>query len=364
MRPRSAAFDRVVRSSHRMLSTVDVLYDRQPIATDLAVVAGTVTLDRNARIMGSIDVALAEPVLVSQSAGLLTPYGYELRVRRGIDYGGARDIELLDLGIFPIQQSQFDGVTLTVRLMANDRSQLVTDARLEDDYAIAAGTNYATAIRALIEQGVPGLTYVLTPTTFTTPDLVFAQGSDRWEAAQQMAEAIGMELYFDGLGRCVMRPEPTINSAAVQWSVDEGAGGVLVGASLTLDRQNAYNKVVVSGENTSLGQVFRGEAADLNPLSPTYYLGGFGRKPMFHASPLYTSNVQCAAAAAGMLTRRTGVARSISLTTVTQPALEPGDAIMVTRAELGIAAEVHLIDRISIGLSATDQMTLDTRTVR
>lgn len=362
MRPRSARFDRVVRDTHRMTSTVDVLYAGQVVASDLAVAGGSVDWDRRAAVLARCRVSLAEPTLIPSPTGPLTPYGYELRVRRGIAFGDGTT-ELLDLGVFPIQTTSLEGVGLLTTAGAFDRSQRVIDARFEDDYAVAAGVNYSTAIQALIDGGVPGLTYLFPSTSFTTPALSYPMGSDRWEAAREMAAACGWELYFDGLGRCVARTEPSLVGAASQWDVDEGPTGVLVGAALGLDRAPAYNKVVASGENTTLGAVFKGEAADLNPLSPTYYLGGFGRKPRFHVSPLYTSDAQCSQAAAAMLARSSGVARSLRLAAVPQPALEAGDVITVRRVALGVD-ELHIVDRLSMSLGPDGAMSIDTRTVQ
>jgi hypothetical protein len=343
-----------------MVSTVDVLYGRVPILTNLAIASGVVEYDRGAAVQSRCRITLAEPALVPDRTGALTPYGYELRVRRGVRYSDGTS-ELVDLGIFPTQRSDLSGGLLDAGLSARDRSQSVVDARLEDDYAIAAGTNYGAAIQALISDGVPGLTFLFPTTSFTTPALVYSMGSDRWDAAQEMAASVGWELYFDGLGRCVARVEPSAASGVAVWTVDEGSTGVLVGADLSLDRAQTYNKVVASGENTALDAVYRGEAADLNPLSPTYYLGPFGRKPFFMKSPLYTSDAQCAAAAQRQLAKVVGMARSLSLAAVTQPALEAGDVIAVRRAALGVD-ELHVIDRLTIGLGAADVMRIESRT--
>lgn len=359
MRPRSARFDRAVRSTHQMVTTVDVLYGRAPILTNLAVTSGAVEYDRTAAVMGHCRITLAEPALVPRPTGPLTPYGYELRVRRGVRYGSG-DIELVDLGIFPTQRSNLSGNVLDADLSGRDRSQLVVDARFEDDYAVAAGTNYATAIQALITDGVPGLTFLLPGTSFVTPDLVYPMGGNRWDAAQEMAASVGWELYFDGLGRCVARPEPSVATGTSVWTIDDGVDGVMVSADLSLDRASAYNKVVASGENSALDAVFRGEAADLNPLSPTYYLGAFGRKPYFLRSSLYTSDAQCVAAARRQLTKVVGVARSLHIRAVTQPALEAGDIITVRRSALGVQ-EAHVIDKLTIGLGAADAMQIESR---
>jgi hypothetical protein len=292
----TATLEAVVASSHQIAVECLVLYNRTPITGPLNITAGSVTLDRTAAQRGRCTITLAEPLLIpTTTGGTLTPYGYEVALRRGVVHAdGSR--EYGPLGVFPIQTSALDGVTLVTDIAGTDRSQLVVDARLEDDYAIAAGTNYGTAIRGLIDAGVPGLEYVFISTTYATPALVFAAQADRWDAARGMATSIGCELYFDGTGRCVLRAEPTFRTAPL-WTISDGEGGVMLSAALSMDRAPAYNRVIATGEHTGNNAVPRGEWTDDNPGSPTYYFGPFGRKPRFYASTFITTPEQAVSAA-------------------------------------------------------------------
>lgn len=359
MRARSPDFDAAVTRSHEIAVRVHVLYNRVPVAHDLRLTAGTVTLDRTAAQRGRCDVTLAEPLEIpTATGGLLTPYGYELAVSRGVRYPSGA-VEVLPLGVFAIQTSALDGVTRLTALQGIDRSQMVVDARLEDAVAIAAGTNYATAIRDIIAAAVPGLTYTFAATPYTTPALVFEAQADRWSVALNMATSIGCELYFDGTGVCVLRPEPTF-SAVPAWTLSEGEGGLLTGAVLSMDRAPAYNRVIATGENTSLGTVPRGVWTDTDPSSPTFYDGGFGHKPRFFPSSFITTPAQAASAAASIGSAQKGVARSLSLSAVPQPALEPGDLVLVKREAIGVN-EVHALDSVTYGLTADGPMTAASR---
>lgn len=359
MRARSADFDPAVRRSHEIAVRCDVLYNRVPVATELKLVGGSVTLDRTAAQRGRCSVQLAEPLQIpSSTGGLLTPYGYELAISRGVRYTDGTT-ELMPLGVFPIQTSALDGVTRLTSIEAIDRSQMVVDARLEDAASIDPGTNYGTAIRTIIGNAVPGLTYDFVATAYTTPALVFEAQADRWQTVLNMATAIGCELYFDGTGVCVLRHEPTF-SAVPAWTLAEGEGGLLTGAVLAMDRSPAYNRVIATGENTSLTTVPRGVWTDDDPSSPTYYGGGFGHKPRFFASAFISSNDQAASAAAAIGTAQKGVARSLALAAVPNPALEPGDLVLVRRSAIGVD-EVHVLDAITYGLTADGPMTAASR---
>jgi hypothetical protein len=368
----SDAFLAQLRGAHRMVTTCDVLFAGEVIAEDLKVAGGRIDYDRRASSLARCSVEFAEPLRLPDggSTDVLSPYGYELQIRRGVKFRNG-DTELVSLGVFPIQESDIDGVTLRTSVSALDRSQRVRDARLEEPYEIPAGTLFEVALKALVsglsEGGiavpstyVSGIEYSLTSPPFTTPLLVFDAQADRWDAAQSMATATGSELYFNGDGRLTMRLEPDVRTAASVWDVDEGVDGVLISASVARSRRSAYNRVVAYSTNASTGEVFRGVATDDDPSSPTYYDGGFGRKPRFYASPLIASTAQAEASAASILRANLGVARSITLSAVTNPALEPGDVVRVARSSLGLD-EVFVIDAMTIGLGPEDAMTVESR---
>ncbi len=356
MRAASPAFGRVVAGSHRIAVRADILLNRSVIAEGVPLVDGRVNFDRSAARLATLSATIADPTRLPLSpSDIYTPFGYEVRIWRGVYVGAAP--ELLPLGTFPIQSSYIDGVGLATDITGEDRSRLVSDARFEDDYQIAAGTNYATAIQALITDGVTGFEFLFPSTTFTTPLLTFAAQSDRWEAAQGMARSLGNEIFFDGLGRCVMRPEPTFADDPVA-TIAEGSN--MVSAGIELDRTNAYNRVIATSSNASLDAQYRGVATDDDPSSPTYYDGPFGRKPRFYSSPFLASDAQCDSAAAAVLASGLGVASSLSLVAVPDPRYEASDVILARRAALELN-HVHIIESFSIGLGPEPPMPITTR---
>lgn len=349
--------------SHAVVVAADCLLAGSLVAEGLALTSGSVVLDRTAQIRGRLSATLVEPLrLPGSSLDTLGPGGYELAIRRGIRYADGSE-EFMPLGVYPIQQATLSD-RLVTSVSAMDRAQTVADARLEADYVIAAGTNYATAIAALLLDGVPWLTLAFPSTTYTTPALTFPAQTDRWKAAQDMAKSIGCELHFDGLGRCVMSVEPDPNTTQPVWAIAEGPRGTLTAATFDRDRASAYNRVIAYSVNPGGAAVYRGVATDSTPSSPTYYFGPFGRKPRFFASEFIGSDAQALSAAQSILNANLGVARGVSLDAVPNPALEPGDAITVTRAAMGVVDEVHLIDALSIDLSASGRMSLTSRARR
>lgn len=357
MRSSTAAFGNVIAGPHQIASRVDVLFDREVVVEGVAVSAGEVTYDRSAERLARLTVTVADPLLLPiADDDILTPFGYELLVWRGIELPTGP--ELIPLGVFPIQSTVADGVTLISSITAEDRSRLVSDARFEDDYQIAAGTNYVTAIEDMIADGVDGLEFAFPSTTFTTPTLTFAAQEDRWAKAQEMARSIAMELLFDGLGVCTMRPEPTFSGEPVA-TIAEAVN--MTNSQVMLDRSTAYNRVIATSANASTGDVFRGVATDDDPSSPTYYGGPFGRKPRFFSSEFIASDTQAESAAAAILASNIGVARSVNFGAVPDPRLECSDVVLLTREVLGLNT-LHIIDTLTIGLGADSSMSGTTRT--
>lgn len=347
-----------VSKSHTVVTYADILFNKVVIESDVSLIGGSITYDRNAAVLARGAVQFVERDISTGPGDPLTPYGYEVQIWTGIAFPDANDV--VSMGIFPIQKSDIDGIGLGTALTLLDRSQLVIDAGFEDDYYVPAGENYAVAIRQLIAAGVPGLSYNFVTTAHSTPALVFDSQSDRWEAAQSMARSIGCELYFDGLGICTLRAEAVLNSSAPVVAVAEGTNGVLTAMDLSLDRATAYNKVIAFSENASTGAQYRGTATDADPASPTYYYGPFGRKPRFFGSPFLNSNSQCTSAAQAILLGNLGVARSLNFGMVPNPALDPGDAVTLTREALDVD-EIQLIDGYTYGLGAAGSMECKTR---
>lgn len=356
----SAVFDRVIAKSHTIATRCDVLFNRETIATGLAVTGGTIDYDVNAAHQARVSyLTIADPDRVPvSSSDILTPYGYELLLWRGVKVGTGSI--MAPLGVFPIQTSLADGVTLLSTITATDRSKLVSDARFDGVYVVEAGTSVEEAIRDLIQDAAPGTEFLFPSTGWTTPRLVFGPGDDRLTVVKGLARDAGMVLYFDGLGVCVMRPVATYADEPVA-HLSEGAN--MVTANVLLDRGPAWNKVTAVSSNASLGAQYSGEALDDDPTSPTYYYGPFGKKPkpQPYASSFFASDAQCEAAAASLLASRLGVAQTVSFSSWVNSRWEVSDVIQVTRSALDLD-DLHILDTLSIGLSADSSMTGQCRT--
>jgi hypothetical protein len=352
-------FKAAVRASHQLATRCDLLIGGQPKTQGLPLAesAGSVTLDRTAAVRGRAQVTLAAPELIPQHAfDPLTPFGAELQLWRGVQLSAGP--ELVSLGVFPIQDLGTDATGGEISLTLLDRAQRVIDAGFETTEVIAAGTPVPDAIQTLISNGVPGLTFRFVGSSEVTPLLVYDPGSstDRWAAAQALAASIGCDLYFDGVGACVLVPIPDPSSGSV-WDFTDGPKGVVVSLAKKWDRGPAYNAVI--GTSSGTGTPITAVARDLDPTSPSYYFGPFGRKPISYQAP-FTSSTQAQNAVNAKLRQGLGVAQSLDLSVVPNPALEPGDIVAVRRTLIGVD-EVDVLDSTVIPLDAASSQTAGVR---
>lgn len=320
---------------------------------------GTVTLDGQASIRGRCDLTVRDLDLIPSGPGdLLSPYGNEVKVERGIRYLDGTE-ELVPLGVYRIEDAEVDdtGGDLPISIPAYDRSKRISDAKFEEPYEIASGTNFATAIEDTIKLTYPDVVSSLAETELTTPPIRAEEGEDRWEFCRGLAKAIGMELYFNGEGELVLAPYVTGEVVA---TLAEGPGGVLKGVRRRMTRENARNKIIATGENTGNAAPVRAEALDDNPASPTYYYGDFGQVPDWYTSPHIAADEQAQDAAEAVLAKRLGVTQSVDFRSLVNPALEPGDTVRITRERAGVD-EDHVLDQVVIALTAEGEMSGQTR---
>src|ERR1700744_1551066 len=144
MRPVSARFLKAVQSSHRMNTRVRVLTSvgqngTAPTGTAIPVTDGSVTFDSTANVLATADVTTAQNWPIN-SSDLLTCYGNELFIERGIVYGDGTT-EWVSMGYFRINDvEQQDAPNGSVQLSCSDRNQGVIDARIPAPITFAAGT--------------------------------------------------------------------------------------------------------------------------------------------------------------------------------------------------------------------------------
>jgi hypothetical protein len=363
MRPVSDRFLRAIRGSHKAFIRATVLSTFQegtaPDGVEVLVEDGEVTADASASIRGRLTLNLAEEFPVGVG-GLLAPYGNEVFVERGIDFGGGQR-EMVSLGYYRIYDvNQDNAPNGTVELTGFDRMSAIVDARMEAPRQFTSDQSIEAVFEELVFEVYPDATILFdfdAAGTLIGSDAVVDQ--DRYAFLHDLAKGRGKVMFWDYAGK--LRVESPPDPANPVFTVDAGRQGVLVSLSRTLNREGVYNAVVALGERT--GQDIppvRAVARDLNPSSPTYWLGSFGKVPRYYSSPFVTTIDQAQTAAFEILRRGLGLPYSAEFGSIVNPALEAFDPVRI-RYPGQARLETHILERVTIPLVVDRPLTASTR---
>lgn len=355
MYPVSDLFLQTLRDSHAIEHRVDAYRAGVLTLANVPISDGSVNVDSGSQIRRTLSLKIADPALDpgNDPDAVLAPYGAELHVRTGIRFPNGT-IEWVPLGWFRVEQVAISSSD-TLALSASDRAAYIKDARFSVLASVTSNT-IPTEIARLITTARPGTVVDdLTGSTAATPNVFWEQ--ERWPAINDLADAIGADVYFTPEGDAVIAPVPAIDDPPVWW-VDAGETGVMIESATETTREGTYNAVIASGEAAETAPV-TATVVDDNPSSPTYYDGPFGKKPYFYTSPFITTTAQATSAAQAILDRVRGMSRQLTLTSVPNPALEGGDVIRVRFADGSV--ETHLVDAFSIPLNPDGSSSITTR---
>ncbi len=375
MWPVTDAFRDEVRQSHKIAVRVDVFSEGSFIGR-IYPIDGSVSIDsrRNVRRTLSMTVVDDDGTLTpaqNATTGILTPYGTELAVYRGVEYQDGTT-ELVPLGVFVLTEvavaENDDGSQLSIQ--GSDRSIRISRNKFLDPYQIASGTSVETALSSLLRNRWVDVQTDFPATGVTVPKVVIEaqRGNDPWASAVTIAEAFGYDLAFspDGVARLQPIPDPVEDDPVEVYR--DGADAVVTSLTRTFDSGRSFNGVVVTSQGTAADSPVRAIAWDENPNSITYRYGAFGEVPFFYESSLITTAAQASQTALALLRKATGVSEAVSWAQVVNPAHDVLDVIRLLRAE-GSASSgsvpldlVLLIDRLDIPLGPEGTMNAVART--
>lgn len=384
MYPVTDKFKAALRTNHTVTARAD-FYRQGTWVSTVPILSGQVQEDKSATVRRRATLAFSpasqELILPTQdnfTVSPLWPIGHEVHVWSGIRFDDGT-LEEVPLGVFRLSKPQLvnSGSDFQIQVDAYDNSRTVSRNKFTDVYSIVAGTDFATAIKKLIQNRMPTLAdsdflFMKTDGTdggsfYTTPTLIFVAEDDPWEKALEMAKSVGAELFFDGAGKCVLRAEPDPLYTPSVFDYVAGVEATFDSLTRTLDDETAYNGVQVVGQNNdNVTLVPRGVAWDVNPASPTYYdparpgASLYGPVPTFVKSDYVTSDLQGKGMAEGMLLSVIGILESVEFTGIANPAHEGSDVIRAYDPKTGVDGN-YLLDSLSLGLGETPGMSGTTR---
>jgi hypothetical protein len=295
---------------------------------------------------------------------LLAPFIAEVRPWLGIHYWDATPTEQaagLDVEWVPLATLVVTGIEGTwPQRQVTGFDRLTFLQPFIGNYPVAAGTQVDAALADLLATYVPSsrLETNIPDTEFVAPAVLYTEQDSSLDAAHALALAMGGALYADPMGVITVQPEASTDDPPVI-SYAPGPDSMMLRPQRVIDATGAKNVFVVTGENPG-GAPIRGTAQDDNPDSLTY-VQRIGPRPDFYSSPLMQNPAQCELAAKTRRARGLGIADTIAVPVVPNPALEAGDIIQVRDDDQNINYPLA-VDSFNVGLRASDgTMTINCR---
>jgi hypothetical protein len=322
------------------------------------VIGGSLRADRDARVrrQGSLSVAFS----LQDSAAVIRnlPFGGYAKLERGIQFAdGSR--ELVPVGYLRIDALNWQGEAGEAILTLVDRMAQVQDEPFLVPW-VPIGLKPSDAIKAAVyEVFGDTITYTIATTPASEPTIGEAvYDQDRAQAISDLASSISAEAYFTPDGNFRLAPSPDLNTLTPAWTVDAGEGGAMEDVQENLDRTSVRNGVAVRGQATPEAAPIFSLATDTDPASPTRWGGPFGKVALITSLTSVVTQAQADSTAASLLRLRLGLARTLTMASLPNPALEPGDAISVEFADG--RTETQLVNAVEIPLDTIGPIRLVT----
>ncbi|MEV6124841.1 phage tail protein [Streptomyces sp. NPDC052077] len=338
--------------------------------------SGQVTPDRGAECRYSASVELLGVPRGRDGINTITT---EVRLFQGLGVPRLA-VEWVPAGRYVVDRLR--RTTLGVSLDLLGREDIIRGADLPTPRTVGPDSAQACA-EVLVGEALPGAPVAWRPGADARTALpAFVVDEDRWAAlsggtdtagvSTGIAAALGAEIYADADGIITVAPVPTLADPVV-WRIPHTLATARPAEEET--SEDLRNLWVVTGDGGGGGAtVGPAYAWDADPGSLTYAgpdpvgdplapqrlgLPGVRVRTGRYTSPLVTSMTQADTVARAQLADSLGVQTSLSLTTVCNPGLEPGDVVEV---EVGPGRwERHLVDSCPYPLGGV-AMTCQTRT--
>lgn len=234
---------------------------------------------------------------------------------------------------------------------------MIADDRFTAPYK-ASGTA-VTAVTALIQRSIPGATVISTAADAAIGPRTWDIEADPWAAVTEIAAAIGAEVCADADGTFVIAEFPDILAVEPVWTIAAGEGGAYISAARGMKADGVYNGVLARGENTETNATpVSSLIVDTDPGSPTYWSGPYGRRPMFYSSSTLTTTGACTAAATLKLRAAQAPNAQADISSLPNPALEPGDVIRVVYPDG--SKELHQVQGFPVELGVGGDFAIKT----
>jgi len=369
MYPASSAFKSAISTEHIVIAKAEVWAGDQKLR-NIDIQEGTVQVDAGSAIRRTCEIKLTTDrentnLVPDNDFDLLTPFGNELRLYRGVRYYDETE-EYVPLGVFVIIEvtinDKNEGVEIQVK--GEDRSIKVSRAKFTEPYQLTTGS-LETSITDLLKDRFPDVETAFPATNVTVNNLVLGTETDNdpWKDAVEICELVGFDLYFDQNGVARLNQFPSLDGSVVVATFKEGDGTTITSLNRTISTKSTYNGVIYTIEGTEVSTPVRVEVWDEDPASPTYRFGVFGEVPVFVETSLIATQTEATRAAISLLNVYVGSQEVINWESLVDPTLDAQDVVYV-KSNGSKVDRLVIIDSIDIPLNPEGNMSARARTVR
>lgn len=336
---------RVTRATYQVPGGVEV---------PLRVKGGTVKMDDSARYRRTASLSLFGSTADYEK--VMTP-GTLFRISHGLNMGTTSELVPVFCGEVSSGNQTLGGNRGDITIPLVDRAVWLGRSDFTIPFTPTSVTR-AAAISQAVAAAIPGVVIITTSTDVGDLGNGKLWTGSRLDAISQLAADAAAESFFLPDGTYLIRNQPSI-SEKVSWTLR----GLVKGGERARPQDRLYNTVIVTPTASDGSQTWTQQTAQItDPLSPRHP-SKVGIVPYFLPSATATSADTALTAARARLSRIQGNTDSLSLDTISNPALEGGDVIRLIIPKTGDEpAQIfqHIVDGFSMDL-VTGAMRLSTR---
>lgn len=329
MIPVSDLYLATLARSHRVTAAVSRYnpYD-QGHEKLLLVTSGQITADAGGRARRSITFSLAREDAEDVALDVL---GSRVAVWLGVDTGN--QVEVVPGGVFRVNSID-RGNRSAINIQGTSFESYVVDDVYYKNIVYEKYAPLLLTIETIISEAFPEAQfepYSDAVKAMDTPlpyDVIGER--DRWEIIEKLSSLINCDVSCAPDGRFRVTPKPRISTGVPVAQLRQGEQGVLMSLSNRVDRADTYNAVLAMGQSSDPDvPPVSYHVADLDPTSPTYWFGPFGKKTLVFENALLMTKADCVEKAVMLLEEMRATIYNVDLTAVPNPAIEPNDLIAI-----------------------------------